>query len=179
MRTMTKTGRARRILLAATFLIVAAALHGETVHGDWHTGSSEDLMAGTINSFVAAYAEAHQRAQKAPVLMVRERGEVFEAFIAWGGFRMHRERLEIMVRFGEAEPSRWHTNRSTNGEASFIRRPGVFIERLLEHDGQKVVIQATRSTNATSVARWDLTGITDAFVEAFGPLEGDHEPDDE
>lgn len=154
----------RRMVIVAMMAMVIPALLG----AEWMQTEKENLMEGTVDRTVFQVAEVSQGTLNDAALGIRQTGELYEAFIFWGGYRMDRDTHSVTYRIGEEPVSEWLVTLSTSDEATFFNDPADVVTELLLHEGEKLVVQATRSTGVISIARFDLTGVTEAVADLTG-----------
>lgn len=154
----------RFTVIAILMLAIPLLLGAEWVHTE-----KENLMAGTVSRTAVAFAEVSQGTLNDVALGIRKTGNSYEVFLFWGGYTMDRDIRSVTYRIGEHPVARWSAALSTNNEATFLTKPVSIIEQLRRYDGDKLVVQAPRSTGVMSVARIDLTGISDALAELEEP----------
>jgi hypothetical protein len=154
----------RRTMIVAMLAMAIPALLG----AEWMQTEKENLMEGTIVRTVFQIAEVSEGTLNDAALAIRQTGDEYDVFIFWGGYHMDRDTRSVIYRLGEEPVSEWLATLSTDKEATFLTDPFEVVTQLILHEGEKLVVQATRSTGVISIARFDLTGVTEAVADLAG-----------
>ncbi|MFW5955163.1 MAG: hypothetical protein ACOCSK_00295 [Rhodothermales bacterium] len=148
------------VIVAMMAMVIPALLGAE-----WMQTEKENLMEGTVSRTAFQVAEISQGTLNDAALAIQQTGDDYDVFIFWGGYRMDRDTYSVTYRIGEEPVSEWLATLSTSDEATFLSEPFEVVTQLILHEGEKLIVQATRSTGVISIARFDLTGVTEAVAD--------------
>lgn len=147
----------RRLFIVVMLLVTTLAF------AEWRHIEKEDLMDGTVSKTAILWATASTGTLTDPALVIRESPVGYDVYVSWGGYNLDRDTSSVHYRIGD-DRGTWKAGLSTDHEATFLVDSHRVISALLDAEGEEFVIQVRRATGVRSVAMFDLTGITDAWL---------------